>query len=297
MLVSALVISVVMGLAAEPPAEGGTAAAAAVDASAAEQPSEIGAEERPTEGAEAAVVPPSLLAAPALVHPLPSDEAHALGPASVVVLITVGADGQVTDAAVVDKDSHPDPRLREAALAAAKEARFQPATRGGEPLVVRLPFELTFEPPLAPPLVDGVEVAATALAPGSADYDAGVPFDAATLGQSLLVGGALVLGASLLFTTFSGVTALDDATRQAELAKTDTETAAADKTRAFGTALLIPFAGPFLALPNTPDASTTLFTSLGGAAQVAGATVLVAGAALFAWPLFAGEAEPAAVVE
>ncbi len=233
------------------------------------------------------IVPPALLERPALVNPLPDEEARALGAAVVVLLVTVDTGGRVADAAVVEEASHPDERLRKAALAAAKQARFEPATRGGQPLTVSLPFELTFEPPPLP-VVDGVGIATRPLPPLGAQLDEEAVVDVAALGRSLVVGGALVLGAGLLFTTFSGVTALDDAARQEELAKTSAETAAAEATRAFGTALLVPFAGPFLALPSTPDASTALFTSLGGAAQLAGAALVVVGSGLWLWPLFAG---------
>lgn len=240
----------------------------------------------------AAIVPPVLLEPPRLEHPLPPEEARALGPATVVVLVTVGIDGTPSDPSVVEDASHPDARLREAALRAASEARFQPATRGGEPLAVRLPFELTFEPPPLPepPLVDGVALdVASAL-----DESAAVrPFDPTALGQSLAVAGALVLGASVLFTTFSGVTSLDNATREEELAKTPAELANAEKTRAFGTMMLIPFAGPFLALPSAPDASTSLFSALGGAAHVAGAALLIAGGALVSAPLWWPAPQPA----
>lgn len=239
------------------------------------------------------IVPPVLVEAITVEHPLPVDEARALGPARVVVLLTVGVDGAVSDLGVVEEASHPDPRLREAALAAARRARFQPATRGGEALAVRLPFEIAFQPPpeAALPVLDGITLDA---AHDLGDESATRPLDLVGLGQSVAVGGALVLGASLLFTTFSGVTALDDAARQEELAKTAAETAAAKSSHAFGTLMLIPFAGPFLAIPSSPDASTTLFAALGGAAHVAGAALLATGGALLLTPLLL---ESDAVVE
>lgn len=284
---SALAFFLVIGLVAGGPAENGIRTDDGPPSALAETPKPAGDE--PQLGAEETeIVPPSLLEQPALVHPLSDADARALGPARVVVLVTVDVDGGVSDAAVLEEASHPDARLRGAALDAAKAARFQPATRAGKALTVRLPFALTFEPPVAPPVVDGVGASAPAFTPAGEELDADAPFDTVALAHSLVVGGALVLGASLLFTTFSGVTALDDASRQEELAKTDAEVAAANKTRTFGTTLLLPLAGPFLALPSTPDASTALFTSLGGTAQVAGVALIVTGASLWAWPLVAG---------
>lgn len=259
-----------------------------------ERPAGIAPENTPS-SSPAAIVPPVLVEPPTLTHPLPAEEARALGPARVVVVVTVGVDGAVSDLAIVEGSSHADPRLRDAALQAAHTARFQPATRDGAPVVVRLPFELTFEPPPAPepPFVDGVALSAeAALSPSSAP-----PFDFPALGQSLAVGGALVLGASLLFTTFSGVTALDNAARQEELAKTPADVTAAETTRAFGTTLLIPFAGPFIALASAPDASTSLFTGLGGVAHLAGAGLLVAGGALLLAPLFLDPSAPPQAAE
>lgn len=259
------------------------------------EPGAAASPDRAPAPAPSAITPPALVTAPTLVNPLPVDEARALGPATVIVLVTVGEDGSVQDASVVEDGSHEDGRLRDAALAAVHETRFTPAMRDGAPLVVRLPFELTFQPPppAAPPLLEGLSLDVAAPA-GDADRPA---LDLPALGQSLLVGGALMAGAGLLFTTFSGVTALDNATRQDELAKTADERSAAETTRAYGTALLIPVAGPFLALPSSPDASSALFTALGGATHVAGLALLLTGGALALSPLWLGDEEPQTAAE
>lgn len=279
-------------LALQAPAPSADAPSVSDPAAAAPADGAPASEAQPPAASTGAITPPSLVSSPTLVNPLPPDEARAVGPATVVVLVTIGEDGAVQEATVLDEPSHPDERLREVALSAAREARFSPALRDGAPLVVRLPFELVFQPPppAAPPLVDGLslEVGAPAGVPGDT-------LDRAALGRSLVVGGALMLGAGLLFTTFSGVTALDNATRQDELAKSADERAAAEATRAYGGAMLIPVAGPFLALPNSPDASTALFSALGGATHIGGLALLLTGGALALSPLFVGDDAPATV--
>jgi len=61
---------------------------------------------------------------------------------TVVLRVTVGEDGRVVDAVVVEDPGH---GLGEAARAAVLKARFTPATRGGAPVRATLTWRYTFE--------------------------------------------------------------------------------------------------------------------------------------------------------
>jgi TonB family protein len=83
------------------------------------------------------------------------------GEADVLLDITVGADGSVTDVVLV---SGKDP-FAAAALAAAWSWRFDPASRGGRPVAARIRYALRFTPPPPPEEPDGSAEAASAEGP------------------------------------------------------------------------------------------------------------------------------------
>jgi TonB family protein len=87
-----------------------------------------------------AIVPPALLGSPDVPYP-----AGAAGEATVLLELDVSAAGTVLEARVVE-GSEP---FAAAALAAARDLRFSPATRNGTPLRARIRFALTFRPPPA----------------------------------------------------------------------------------------------------------------------------------------------------
>jgi len=98
-----------------------------------------------TDGGVAQLVPPSLLEdAPAA---WPEGLEGTAGEVSLELLLDER--GQVTEVKVLQAPA--EARLTEAALAAAPGLRFTPATLGGVPVSVRLPFVYRFEPPAAPP--------------------------------------------------------------------------------------------------------------------------------------------------
>ncbi|HEX8436412.1 TonB-dependent receptor domain-containing protein [Archangium sp.] len=97
-----------------------------------------------TDGGVARLVPPSLLADAPAAWPEGLE-----GTAGEVVLeLLLDEQGHVTEVKVVRAPA--EARLTEAALAAAPGLRFTPATLGGVPVSVRLPFVYRFEPPAAP---------------------------------------------------------------------------------------------------------------------------------------------------
>ncbi len=76
------------------------------------------------------------------VRPVYPPEARAAKKGGVVVIeAVIDASGSVADAEVV---RHVDPALDEAALAAVRQWRYQPATRDGKPVAVFLTVTLTF---------------------------------------------------------------------------------------------------------------------------------------------------------
>ncbi|MBN9681160.1 MULTISPECIES: TonB-dependent receptor domain-containing protein [unclassified Corallococcus] len=92
-----------------------------------------------------ALVPPSLIAdAPAA---WPQGLEGTAGEVELELLVDV--EGRVAEAKVIRAAS--EPRLTDAALAAAPGLRFTPATLGGGPVAVRLPFVYRFTPPVQVP--------------------------------------------------------------------------------------------------------------------------------------------------
>lgn len=94
------------------------------------------------------VTPPRLLAPLDLPRVLP---ARRDVPVVVFVQLTVQADGTVEDLALADPPGAPrtDPAIAKIALDALAAARISPATRGGEPLAVRITVPVTLGQPTA----------------------------------------------------------------------------------------------------------------------------------------------------
>ncbi len=97
-----------------------------------------------TDGGVAQLVPPSLLedAPAAWPEGLEGTEGE------VVLELLLDEQGHVSEVKVTQAAT--EARLTEAAVAAAPRLRFTPATLGGVPVSVRLPFIYRFEPPAAP---------------------------------------------------------------------------------------------------------------------------------------------------
>ena len=123
----------------------------------------------------AVVVPPKLLSE--VVLPYPAD-AH--GDATVVLTLTVNADGSVRRA-VPNTTNEPFSSL---AVSAAQAFQFEPATRAGKPVAVVIRFEIVFHEPVPEPVAEPEpEPAATppvADSPNAAQPPAAKPPVAAT---------------------------------------------------------------------------------------------------------------------
>ncbi|MCY1018756.1 TonB-dependent receptor domain-containing protein [Pyxidicoccus sp. MSG2] len=98
-----------------------------------------------TGGAEAQLVPPTLVTESRAAWP----EGLEGTPGEVTLELLVDVQGAVAEVKVVQAPD--EPRLTEAALKAAPGLRFTPATVGGTPVAVRLPFVYRFEPPVQVP--------------------------------------------------------------------------------------------------------------------------------------------------
>jgi TonB family protein len=111
--------------------------------------------DREATGSQAEIVPPKPLATP-LIYP-----DGATGEATVVLELTLDAQGVVTDARALSGDAP----FRDAALAAVTSWRFTPTLRGGRPVAARIRYSVQFTPPTAesPPS----EPAAAATAPSA----------------------------------------------------------------------------------------------------------------------------------
>jgi iron complex outermembrane recepter protein len=92
----------------------------------------------------AEVTPPRVLEAPA--PPLPSGHPTDGPPPRVGLLVTVGPDGAVRKARIVDPTGAP---LETLALEAIWTWRFEPAHRGQAPVAAEVPVTMTFGPPAA----------------------------------------------------------------------------------------------------------------------------------------------------
>jgi TonB family protein len=117
-----------------------------------------------------AIVPPLLQFAPAIPYP-----AGATGDAVVVLALTVNPAGAVRAVKVIEGD---EPFVA-AAVRAAPEFRFSPATRAGQAVAATIRFEVTFRAPVAEPEAAPVPAAATAAPPQEKPGPAGAPAPAA----------------------------------------------------------------------------------------------------------------------
>ncbi|QAT81882.1 NB-dependent receptor [Corallococcus coralloides] len=97
---------------------------------------------------DTALVPPSLTADAPAAWP----EGLEGTPGEVELELLVDVEGRVAEAKVTRAAA--EPRLTDAALAAAPSLRFTPATLGGTPVAVRLPFVYRFTPPVQVPAAD-----------------------------------------------------------------------------------------------------------------------------------------------
>ena len=96
------------------------------------------------------VVPPRLESDPGVSYPAQALEERYFQPTTVLLVIEIDAEGAVTKATVVEPRGH---GFDEAAVAAARRLRFEPATRGGRAVAARIGFRYDFVPP--PPRLDG----------------------------------------------------------------------------------------------------------------------------------------------
>ncbi|HEY3499346.1 MAG TPA: TonB-dependent receptor plug domain-containing protein, partial [Polyangiaceae bacterium] len=89
-------------------------------------------------GSESAIVPPRLIGDAIALYP-----EDASGDATVVLVVTVGADGTVESAIATEAQ----PPFSEAAELAARSFRFTPATRAGRAVAAKIRLELHFQDP------------------------------------------------------------------------------------------------------------------------------------------------------
>jgi TonB family protein len=89
------------------------------------------------------VVPPVLTSTAEVPYP-----DGATGTASVVLVVTVNADGTVRDASV----ETPNPPFSDAAIAAARGWHYTPALRDGKPVAAKIKVAIAFQPPVVEPV-------------------------------------------------------------------------------------------------------------------------------------------------
>jgi TonB family protein len=99
------------------------------------------AADRPPESA-GQIVPPRLASSASVPYP-----EGASGSATVVLSVTVNADGSVRSARAVEGEEP----FASAAAEAAASWRFEPAERDGRAVAATVRFEVTFTPPSPPP--------------------------------------------------------------------------------------------------------------------------------------------------
>lgn len=106
------------------------------------KPGSAEANEQPETPVRPSVTPPELVDFAAAPYP-----EGALGESvNVVVFVTVGIEGQVSDVAIAQGAGAP---FDSAALAAARRCRFKPALRDGTPVAARISLSYEFAPPVA----------------------------------------------------------------------------------------------------------------------------------------------------
>lgn len=110
----------------------------------------------PAGGAKTSVTPPELLHDPGVNYPQTLLEAGEFTRTTVSLILEIGPDGSVKSATL---EGPGRAVFDEPALAAARQLRFQPATRAGAPVAAKIRFQYTFEPPptvLAGRVIDDV---------------------------------------------------------------------------------------------------------------------------------------------
>jgi len=128
------------------------------------------------EPARPALTPPKLLQAAQPVYP-PS-QLQSGASAVVALVLTLDETGQVTDVSVAISGGDD---FDQAAVTAAKQLRFAPATRDGNPVASKIPFRFQFEPQPAPgsePVEAATPAPAPAAAPAHPPASAEAPSDA-----------------------------------------------------------------------------------------------------------------------
>ena len=99
-------------------------------------------QELPLPSAE--VTPPHLTTDRRAEYPQAALRDHVTAPVTVVLLLEVDSQGAVSDVAVKESRGH---GFDEAAIAAARNLRFDPAQRGGRPVASKIAFNYVFTPP------------------------------------------------------------------------------------------------------------------------------------------------------
>jgi TonB family protein len=114
-------------------------------------PASVGAQPAAAETSPVEVTPPKLVQATEPVYP--ESKKSSGEAASVGLLLTIDESGHVSDGTVTESSG---PEFDAAALAAARDLVFEPATRNGKPTAARVPFRYDFalapaasEPPVA----------------------------------------------------------------------------------------------------------------------------------------------------
>lgn len=123
------------------------------------------------------MVAPRILVAPELIFPEQA-LAEGLSEGAVTVRVTVGVDGEVQEAEVVEAAGH---GFDEEARAAALRYLFEPAKRDGEPVAARALLRIEFrapEPPATPAVVPVSPPASPAVGPSAGDTAGSVTSDA-----------------------------------------------------------------------------------------------------------------------
>jgi len=135
------------------------------------------------EPVQPALAPPKLVQAAEPVYPPAQLQSGAS--AVVALVLTLDDSGQVTDVSVV---SSAGDDFDQAAIAAAKQLRFEPAVRDGKPVASKIPFRFQFEPQApapSPPAASAAPAPEPARADAKAGADARAPSAADTLDISV----------------------------------------------------------------------------------------------------------------
>ena len=114
--------------------------------------------------------------------PYPPEAVNAGLEADVVLLLSIGAEGQVTDVAIAEPSAHPGLGFEAAAAAAALGFRFAPAEMDGQPVAVQLTYRYKFRlaaAPVIPPETQSGSIAPSSPPAPSAASGQGRPAAAA----------------------------------------------------------------------------------------------------------------------